>query len=123
MKKNQVSSSPVKSSSCHGKGNVCEPSQNNACTNKDLKSTRKTTQSKDSPISDQLNDRMLDSLTCKEQFAISENCISDKIEGSKRKGDLKFEMQHDQWHPQSPGRPTYQVTCCMNQHVREEFRQ
>lgn len=92
-RKNQVSSSPVKSSSCHVKGNVCEPSQNNACTNKDLKSTRKTAQSTDSPISDQLNDRMLDSLACKEQFAISEDCITDKPEGSKRKGDLEFKMQ------------------------------
>ena len=92
-RKNQVSSSPVKSSSCHVKGNVCEPSQNKACTNKDLKSTRKTAQSNDSPISDQLNDRMLDSLACKEQFAISEDCITDKPEGSKRKGDLEFKMQ------------------------------
>ncbi|WJZ96121.1 hypothetical protein VitviT2T_014840 [Vitis vinifera] len=33
---------------------------------------------------------------------------ANRAKGSKRKGDLKFEMQHDQWHPQSPGRPTYQ---------------
>ena len=92
-RKNQVSSSPVKSSPCHVKGNDCEPSQNDACKNKDLKSARKCSQSKDSPISDQFHDRMLGSLACKEKSAISEDCITEKPEGSKRKGDLEFETQ------------------------------
>lgn len=92
-RKNQVSSSPVKSFTCHVKGNVCGPSQNDACKNKDLKSTRKPSQHKDFPISGRFNDRMLDSLACKEQFAMPEDCNTEKPESSKRKGDLEFEMQ------------------------------
>ena len=38
-------------------------------------------------------------------------------------GEQSEPMQHGQWHPQSQGRPTYQATCHMNQHVQEEFRQ
>lgn len=91
----QVSSSPVKSYTCHVEDIVCEPSQNNRCKSKDRKSTRKTTQSKGSPIADQLNDGMLDSLACKEQFATPEDCISEKSGALKRKGDLEFKMQLD----------------------------
>ena len=38
-------------------------------------------------------------------------------------GEQSESMQRGQWHPQSQGRPTYQATCRMNQHVQEEFRQ
>ena len=38
-------------------------------------------------------------------------------------GEQSESMQHGQWHPQSQGRPTYQATCRMNQHVQEEFHQ
>ncbi|KAF5960405.1 hypothetical protein HYC85_001614 [Camellia sinensis] len=85
---NQVSISPVKQSSSDDKGNICETSSRGACRAKNSKSSRNSSQSKDTPIADQ------STLACEEPNELSDMCLTKKSkEESKRKGDLEFEMQ------------------------------
>ncbi|XP_028055256.1 DNA repair protein RAD4 [Camellia sinensis] len=85
---NQVSISPVKQSSSDDKGNICETSSRGACRAKNSKSSRNSSQSKDTPIADQ------STLASEEPNELSDMCLTKKSkEESKRKGDLEFEMQ------------------------------
>ncbi|CAL5368300.1 unnamed protein product [Camellia sinensis] len=85
---NQVSISPVKQSSSDDKGNICETSSRGACRAKNSKSSRNSSQSKDTPIADQ------STLASEEPKELSDMCLTKKSkEESKRKGDLEFEMQ------------------------------
>ncbi|XP_057972101.1 DNA repair protein RAD4 isoform X2 [Malania oleifera] len=86
---NQVSTSP-KMSACDDKDKVCE---RGGCKRKNSDSSGKNNQPNDSPLADQLKERIFDSLACEGQNDISEECLVNKFEGSKGKGDLEFEMQ------------------------------
>lgn len=89
----QASVSPIKSFSCNERGNICETSQRGSCKSMDCCSTSNITQSKDSPVTCELDDRMSDSLACEAGHGISEACLTKKSQRPKRKGDLEFEMQ------------------------------
>ncbi|CAK7339030.1 unnamed protein product [Dovyalis caffra] len=60
---------------------------------KDNCSSSKKTQSNDSRSAVEQKDKMIDTLSCEEQNNTSEECGSKQSQGSKRKGDLEFEMQ------------------------------
>ncbi|CAK9175615.1 unnamed protein product [Ilex paraguariensis] len=89
----QVTVSPTKQSASDGKDNVCENSPRHACRAMVSKSTRNNSRFEDSSIINPLSDRTLDSLACEVQNGIPDVCYTEKSEGSKRKGDLEFEMQ------------------------------
>lgn len=86
-KPDQVAISPVKQSSPDDKGNICETSLRDACGAKNGKAPSNSSVSKDPPSSDQ------PTLSCKTQNYFSDGSFANKSEGSKRKGDLEFEMQ------------------------------
>jgi len=89
----QDSVSPIKSFSCNERGNICETSHRGSCKSMDRCSTSNITQSKDSPVISELDDKMSDSLACEAGHGISETCLTKKSKRPKRKGDLEFEMQ------------------------------
>ncbi|KAF8378603.1 hypothetical protein HHK36_029951 [Tetracentron sinense] len=89
-------STPVQLSShktSFNKDIVHETFHRGACQIRESNLTCKTSQSKDLPVAGQPNNRMLDSLACEASNGSSEAGLTKKAEGSKRKGDLEFEMQ------------------------------
>ena len=87
-KPKHASVSPIKSFTCNESGNICEASQRGSC-----KSMDNITQSKDSPVAGDLDDKMPDSLHLEERNDISEASLTKKSQEPNRKGDLEFEMQ------------------------------
>ncbi|GMY24860.1 DNA repair protein RAD4 [Fagus crenata] len=87
-KPKHASVSPIKSFPCNESGNICEASQRGSC-----KSMDNITQSKDSPVAGDLDDKMPDSLHLEERNDISEASLTKKSQEPNRKGDLEFEMQ------------------------------
>jgi xeroderma pigmentosum group C-complementing protein len=89
----QDSVSPIKSFSCNERGNICETSQRASSKSIDRCSASNITQSKDSSVTSEMDDKMSDSLACEAGHGISEACLTKKSQRPKRKGDLEFEMQ------------------------------
>ncbi|KAJ4826704.1 hypothetical protein Tsubulata_023393 [Turnera subulata] len=87
----EVSTTAVKSSLCKEKDKVCETKVSRASKDSFLKSRK--SDSKNSPAPVKLKDHRTDSLPCDVQDSTSETCTPEKPQGSKRKGDLEFEMQ------------------------------
>ncbi|KAJ9172973.1 hypothetical protein P3X46_016157 [Hevea brasiliensis] len=89
----EVFISPVKSFSCNEKNNMCETSSKLPCKSKDSYPRSNKTHSKDPPDTVEVENQTTDSFLCEAQDKVSESCVSPKCQGSKRKGDLDFEMQ------------------------------
>ena len=82
-----------KSPSCSEKKNVAETSTKASCKSKDNCSKSKKIQFNDSPPAVELKDKMVDTIPYETQNNTSEECVTKKFQGSKRKGDLELEMQ------------------------------
>ncbi|KDP33184.1 hypothetical protein JCGZ_13449 [Jatropha curcas] len=89
----QVLESPVKSFSCNENNTIHETSLKASFKRKDSHPRSNKTHSNDCPTAVRLENQVTDSFSCEAQDKISESCISTKSQGSKRKGDLEFEMQ------------------------------
>ncbi|KAF5480011.1 hypothetical protein F2P56_000787 [Juglans regia] len=90
---NKASVSPVKSFSSNAIDNICETSQRGSCKSWDSYSACDITQSEGSSVAGDLDNKMSDSLACEAGHDTSEGCLTKKVQGTKRKGDLEFERQ------------------------------
>ncbi|XP_041003378.1 DNA repair protein RAD4 isoform X2 [Juglans microcarpa x Juglans regia] len=90
---NKASVSPVKSFSSNAIDNICETSQRGSCKSQDSYSACGITQSEGSSVAGDLDNKMSDSLACEAGHDTSEECLTKKVQGTKRKGDLEFERQ------------------------------
>ncbi|XP_024980885.1 DNA repair protein RAD4 isoform X4 [Cynara cardunculus var. scolymus] len=75
------------------KKNASEASAKASYQRKVKKSGRTISQDTDSTTGDQLNERRVDIFACEAQNPTSDACAATTSEGSKRKGDVEFEMQ------------------------------
>ncbi|KAJ6707400.1 DNA REPAIR PROTEIN COMPLEMENTING XP-C CELLS [Salix viminalis] len=82
-----------KSPSCSEKKNVAETLTKASCKSKDNCSRSKKIQFNDSPPAVELKGKMVDTFPYETQNNTSEECVTKKSQGSKRKGDLELEMQ------------------------------
>lgn len=84
---------PVESFSYNEKNNMCETSSKLPWKSKISYPRGEQTCSKDPPDTIELKNQTTDTFSCEAQDRVSESCSSPKCQGSKRKGDLEFEMQ------------------------------
>lgn len=93
-KPEEVPASPVKSFSRDKKKNICETSSRGSPECKYSSPRSNDTRLKKSPVSGELNGRILDPSPSNACSDISEACLpKEKSQALKRKGDLEFEMQ------------------------------
>ncbi|PON89056.1 DNA repair protein Rad [Trema orientale] len=91
-KKSEVFVSQGKPFSPSERDNVCRTSLRGSYKSKDCQFTSNT-QHEDSPYNYELNSRDDCSLACEAKQDSSEACLTPKAKGSKRKGDVEFELQ------------------------------
>lgn len=85
--------SPLSTSASNEKENGCQTSAVVKTKAKARKLFENNPESKDSALVNNLEDRMMEPSTSECEGGVSDVCLSAKTDGSKRKGDLEFEMQ------------------------------